>query len=206
MMRIDLHLHHYHFVERYWIKTRPVCRLWLALMHKSLVNRKTILRVCYSVNMDNWLAEVNDRNTRFNRIIGTLLFLGDLCDIAVYLINLGSWYLCLPLTILHECWWARANLALAFTHARPHMTPFNQLRSREFRQPMGETLSRAFARYSVECIFRHRFSRYIWRWESVYAWRFQRKIAGFSGDKLNFTCTVLSEKWLQVSHLPGKFH
>ncbi len=31
-------------------------------------------------------------------------------------------------------------------NARPHMTPLNQLRSREFRQPMGATLSRVFAK------------------------------------------------------------
>ncbi len=33
---------------------------------------------------------------------------------------------------------------------------------------------------------------------------FNDKISGFSGGKLNFTLKVLSEKWLQVPHLPGK--
>ncbi len=37
-------------------------------------------------------------------------------------------------------------------------------------------------------------------------WRFERKICGLSAGKLNFTLTVFSEKWLQVSHLPGKIH
>ncbi len=40
----------------------------------------------------------------------------------------------------------------------------------------------------------------------MYAGRFQRKCSGFSGGKLSFTSTVLSEKWLQVSHLPGNIH
>ncbi len=53
------------------------------------------------------------------------------------------------LTILRERWWARVILPLAFTHERPHMTPSNQLRKREFRQPMGATLSSVFARESA---------------------------------------------------------
>ncbi len=32
------------------------------------------------------------------------------------------------------------------------------------------------------------------------------KNSGFSGGKLNFTLTVLSEKWLQVAHLPRKIN
>ncbi len=79
----------------------------------------------------------------------TLLFLGDLCDIALYLINLGSWYLYLQRSALYPFCAnvsGRANLALAFTYARPHSTPIDHLRSREFRQPIGATFSRVFAR------------------------------------------------------------